>query len=181
MTWARALRKAVSSRFYDQRKHWRTLAAIGAGPYERALEIGCSVGLFTRKLAPRCKALVALDYSPTALERARVRCQGLPHVSFLQATVPAEFPEGPFDLIVLSEIVYYLSPVDFLRLARSIQDSLSPEGRLVMVHYRAWDRAGAVSTDFAHDWFVAPTSRLRHIAERGTADYRLDVFEKATA
>src|SRR5438552_2723668 len=39
----------------------------------RALEIGCSEGVFTQLLAESCESLLALDLSPVALDRAKER------------------------------------------------------------------------------------------------------------
>ena len=49
--------------------------------FERALEIGCAQGAMTERLAPLCKELLAVDFVPVALERARARCRGS-NVSF---------------------------------------------------------------------------------------------------
>ena len=53
----------------------------------RTLELGCSVGVFTAMLAPRASHLVAVDFSPTALERARRRVESFDHVEVRQATI----------------------------------------------------------------------------------------------
>ena len=42
--------------------------------YDRALEVGCAEGIFTEILATRCRHLLAVDYSPVAVERARQHC-----------------------------------------------------------------------------------------------------------
>jgi SAM-dependent methyltransferase len=44
--------------------------------FNRALEIGCAQGGMTGRLAPLCKELLAVDFVPVALERARARCHG---------------------------------------------------------------------------------------------------------
>ena len=49
-------------------------------------------------------------------------------VRFEQMFVPEQWPNGAFDLIVLSEVVYYLSREDVGRLARRVRASLAPGG-----------------------------------------------------
>src|SRR5262245_26033356 len=87
-TWWRAARHALSGRFYERRKYWNTLRII---PRQhdacRALEIGCSIGVFTKMLSARCRDLLAIDYSPTALAYARKRCRGLSQIRFAEAKV----------------------------------------------------------------------------------------------
>jgi hypothetical protein len=64
---------------YEQAKYRATLDHLPERP-GRTLELGCSVGVFTAMLAPRCAHLVAVDFSPTALERARERLGGAENV-----------------------------------------------------------------------------------------------------
>jgi protein-L-isoaspartate O-methyltransferase len=91
---------------YEQAKYRRTLARLPER-IDSALELGCSVGVFTAILAPRCRRLLALDFSPTALEHAGKRLDGVPGVELCQADLPEEMPAGPFEAIVCSEILYY--------------------------------------------------------------------------
>ena len=90
---------------YEQTKYSATLEALPRASYESGLEIGCSIGVLTERLAARCKTLIALDIAEAALDAARARCAQLPHVTFERCAVPGEWPTGSFDLIVLSEIV----------------------------------------------------------------------------
>jgi SAM-dependent methyltransferase len=77
--------------------------------YPRALEIGCGAGVFTRRLASLADRVVALDVAPSAVEQAR-RAPKLDNVDFRIANVmDADLrADGPFDLVVLSETIYYL-------------------------------------------------------------------------
>ena len=97
---------------YELEKYAATMAALPSSDYRRALEIGCSIGVLTQRLAARCRTLIALDPAEGALSQARERCSDLPDVSFMRALVPADWPEGAFDLILLSEVVYYLDRAD---------------------------------------------------------------------
>ncbi len=48
---------------YERRKYERTLDALGGRRFSQALELGCSIGVFTAMLAPHCDELVAVDTS----------------------------------------------------------------------------------------------------------------------
>ena len=87
---------------YEREKYARTLAALGAGPFGRVLEVGCSIGIFTERLAPVCRELVAIDFSHRALELARQRLEDHDNVEIVQASFPEDVPEGPLDLIICS-------------------------------------------------------------------------------
>lgn len=123
-----------ATRWYEQRKYALTLAALPAPHYESALEIGCSVGVLTALLAGRCSALLALDPSAGALEQARTRVPD--HVTLTRASVPRDWPTGRFDLVVLSEVGYYLDPADLEELLDLVQSSLTPGGTVLACHWR---------------------------------------------
>ena len=102
---------------YERGKYTLTLNAMPKPRYRSALEVGCSIGVLTRLLASRCDAVLAIDAARTPLVEARRRCADLPGVRFEQMFVPEQWPDGVFDLILLSEVVYYLSREDVDRLA----------------------------------------------------------------
>ena len=92
---------------YERTKYAATLAALPRPHYAEAFEIGCSLGVLSAQLAPRCGHLLAVDVSEAALAQARARCAGLPQVEIRLLRVPEEFPSQQFDLILLSEVGYY--------------------------------------------------------------------------
>lgn len=159
---------------YERGKYAATLEALTRPRYARALEVGCSIGVFTAQLAQRCDAVLAIDGSATALEAARAACSDLPHVRFEQRIVPDGFPAGSFDLIVLSEVLYYLHAADLERVAAQAAEALEPGGDLILCHWLG-------ETDYpltgreATERFVGATLRppLSHAVLRDGA-YRLD-------
>ncbi|MGI8535862.1 MAG: class I SAM-dependent DNA methyltransferase [Mycobacteriales bacterium] len=122
------------SRWYEQRKYALTLAALPSPRYERGLEIGCSIGILTAALAARCTSLVAVDPSATALAAARTRVP--PSVRLVLGAVPEHWPAGTYDLVVLSEIGYYLDGGDLVRLLGLVERDLAPGGTVVACHWR---------------------------------------------
>ena len=93
---------------YEQAKYAATLAACGPGPFDDALELGGSIGVFSARLAPRCRRLTTIDYSPTAVRRARAALAQHRQARALLGAIPDDLPEGSFDLVVASETLYYL-------------------------------------------------------------------------
>ncbi len=120
---------------YEARKYQITLASLPRPKYGRALEIGCSIGVLTRRLASRCTALLSLDVSEKALAVAKEKCADLDHVSFARMRVPGEMPLGFFDLIVVSEVAYYWSRGDLERAMDLIAAHQAPGGHLLLVHF----------------------------------------------
>ena len=149
-------RGAIETSDYERRKYDATLEACGDGPYHRALELGSSIGVFSARLAPRCHSLVTVDAAPSAVADARRRLAGMPSVQVLLGGIPDAIPEGSFDLVVASEILYYLEPdalaATFARLRDVAGDArpagrrpLAPARRGASVHRGRGARAGAPS------------------------------------
>ncbi len=159
---------------YEREKYAATLGALTRPRYGRALEIGCSIGVFTAALAPRCDALLAVDGSATALATARAAYAALTHVRFEDRIVPDAFPEGRFDLVVLSEVLYYLHPRDLGRVAAQCLEALEPGGDLVLCHWLG-ETDYPLTGQQATDLFVRamPTPPFVHAVLRD-ATYRLD-------
>ena len=120
---------------FEAYKRDRLLRACGDRVYGRGLELACANGETTRRLANRCLRLLAIDASETAAREAARRTAGLRNVAVKQALLPGQTPHGPFDLIVASEILYYLSLSDMLTLLDQLQRALAPGGRLVVLHH----------------------------------------------
>ena len=79
-------------------------------PIRSGLEVGCSIGVLTSQLARRCDRLLAVDLRRGGAEpSARAVCRRCPGVEFALMELPRQLPDGPFDLLVLSEVVYYWS------------------------------------------------------------------------
>jgi 2-polyprenyl-3-methyl-5-hydroxy-6-metoxy-1,4-benzoquinol methylase len=81
---------------YEQAKYRETLLALGDRRFASGLEIGCSIGVLTRMLAPHCDALLGVDLVEQPLQAARTRCADQPRVRFQRMQVPAAWPAGQF-------------------------------------------------------------------------------------
>ncbi|MDQ2726640.1 MAG: nodulation S family protein [Actinomycetota bacterium] len=121
---------------YEARKYAITLASLPDDHYQRAFEPGCSVGVLTEGLAARCDSVLAVDHMDEAVAAARVRLAGHPGVRVQRRTVPEEWPEGPFDLVVLSEVAYYFDDDGLRRLLAVATASTGPGAVIVAVHWR---------------------------------------------
>ncbi|PPF23744.1 class I SAM-dependent DNA methyltransferase [Rathayibacter rathayi] len=124
-----------TSRWYEQRKRALTLASLPEQRYASVLEIGASIGVLAEALADRADRLLAIDVSAAAVERAARRLAPREHVRVEHHDITRGVPAGPFDLVVLSEVGYYLGDA-LPGVLRSIRDALTPEGELVTVHWR---------------------------------------------
>ena len=164
---------------YEAEKYAATLDCLTHPRYRHALEVGCSIGVFTRLLSARCDALVSIDVSDRALEIARQDCADLSHVEFRRAAVPDEFPVGQYDLIILSEVLYYLAEPDVRRVADQVAEALAPGGEVVLCHWLG-ESDYPLSGDEAATCFLDATLTpfpARHAIRK--PEYRLDRLSAA--
>jgi predicted TPR repeat methyltransferase len=163
---------------YEAAKYGRTIAALGDRAFKRALEVGCANGVLTQQLSQLCESLVAVDVSDSALTRARARNIGSAHVGFSNASFPSNAPDGLFDLIVLSEVVYYWSEADIATAGSWIAGHLSSGGCLLLVHWIGETNYPQTGDDAVRLLREAlPSIAVVH-AERH-AEYRLDLWRFA--
>jgi SAM-dependent methyltransferase len=130
----------VATKWHDRRKYAVTVASLRRERYRRCYEPGCSIGLLTRMLARRCDEVLAVDSVAEAVATARETVAGFAHVRVEHAVLPADLPDRTFDLIVVGDLLYYLSPPDLDAVLDGLIERLEPDGDLVAVHFR--DRHG---------------------------------------
>ena len=172
---------AFASSPYERQKYTDTLAALDRPRYERAFEIGSSIGVLTAQLAQRCGRLLSVDVSEAALAQARQRCAGLPQVELRKMQVPSEFPQEQFDLILLSEVGYYWAPADLVRAADLMLAALPAGAQLLLVHWTPVVPDYPQTGDEVHELFLekaGPTGPLAHLHGHRADKYRLDLFAR---
>lgn len=126
--------------WYERRKRRVVLASLPRERYRSAVEPGCGTGDLTLELAARCDHLLATDYVADAADRARaaVRTAGADGVEVRAAALPDSLPDGPIDLAVFSEVLYYLGDAALDATVERALAALEPGGDVVVVHWRGW-------------------------------------------
>jgi SAM-dependent methyltransferase len=161
---------------YEHEKYAETLAALGGARFERGLEVGSSIGVFTEQLAEHCHELVGIDVSEHALARARERMSDRPGVTLERMTFPEEMPPGPWDLVVCSEILYYLDDGAFALAVERLRAELESGATVLAVHWRPPTSTYPLRGDEVHDRLNAELGAW-HTFDGRRARYRLDRFE----
>lgn len=118
---------------YERRRLELVLACLGRERYQRILEIGCATGQLSELLTGRADTVVAIDASERALEVARNRSGA---VRWICGAAPADLPEEAFDVIILSEIGYFLDGLDLTATLRRVRRQLTRRGEIVLAHWR---------------------------------------------
>lgn len=138
--WAQEDAWALDSSAFEHARYNALIAALDTRRYGKALEIGCGAGAFTARLAPLANHILAMDISATAIEKARQRLADLEQVTLRSANVMEadHSQDGPFDLIVFSETVYYLGWLypffDMAWLASELYRATAPGGRMLLAN-----------------------------------------------
>ena len=167
----------LASSDYERAKYAATLAALPRQRYAHALEIGCAIGVLTHELGGRCDDLLAIEPVDDALAAARRRNAASPWIRFASLFVPGQWPDGAFDLVVLSEVIDALGEADVVALADKVTASLLPGGDMILVHWVGKKR-GRPSEDEASDRFIAAAENLMILRQDRNADYRLDLLRR---
>lgn len=176
---ARAAFEAVYSRWndpwasaspryrYQHRKYEQVALMLSGRRFRRALDLGCGLGLLAQLLAPQVDELLGLDIAEAAIERARRRAAAFPNLRFEQADI-LDLPESldhRFDLVLLADALYYLSPLDdatLERMEQRVADLLMPGGLCVLVdhYFFAVDPDSRISRRIHRTFAQSPRFRL---------------------
>ena len=171
----------LGSRWYEQRKYAITLALLPRQHYRHAFEPGCSIGVLTALLTERCTRVTATDVAAAALDGARRRLGDLgrrDQVSLLRQSIDEPWPRGPFDLLVLSEVGYYLAP-DMLRgLLERECPQLAHGATVVAAHWRHRVEDYLMAGDEVNE-IIAGVPGMHVLGSYRDADVAIDVFDTA--
>ncbi len=166
--------------WYEKRKRAITLACLPRERFATAFEPGCAIGVLTAELAQRCDEVLSTDISEAPLVQARERLAGFPQVRFERRQVPGQWPDGRFDLIVLSEIGYYCGHADLGRLIELASSALTPDGVLLACHWRHPVHDYPLSGDEVHARLRAESGLVVQV-ELLEEDFRIDVLVRPPA
>lgn len=167
-----------ASSAYEAAKYAATCDALPPVTFRRGFEIGCSFGVLSRAIATRCETLLAVDLVQVVLDRARQDAGDHANIIFERMEIPRDWPAGEFDLIVLSEMLYYLSPSDLERTAALAGHALSADGVVVLVNWLG-DTGVPQSGDGAAEAFIrAMRPGVSPVLQSRAPQYRLDMLAR---
>lgn len=162
--------------WYERRKRSVLLSALPRQHYHSGYEPGCANGELSAALAMRCKSLTASDGSDRAVALAQARLQSFGNVKIEKAVLPQGWPEDrQFDLVVLSEVGYYLADADLPDLLDRCASSFADDWTLVACHWRHDEADFHRTGDEVHRLIAARFARraqVHHLED----DFVLDVW-----
>lgn len=168
---------AFRQRWYEQRKRAITLAALPRPHYRAIFEPGCANGELSAELASRCDRLLCCDTAAAAVALARTRLSLFDHAEVRQSRLPGDWPEEQFDLIVISEIGYYLDADDLIRLIAKAEQSLTADGQLLACHWRPPIGGCPLNARQVHD-LLHEHLHLPRLVLHQEADFLLELWSR---
>ncbi len=185
------------TRWYEQRKRDICLAVLPQTQYKNAIELGCGNGIFSELLAQRCHNLLSIDGNSNAVQLAKERLAALPQGKVIQGIIPdvllslknSFIPtkscsnQSGFDLIVISEILYYLSATDIDTVITWIKQNLAIDGTLLCCHWRyaidGFVMTGETVHQRVHQAFNVANDSItfNHQSQIIDSDFLLDIWQ----
>lgn len=163
---------------YERGKYAVTIGALNGRRPRRAAELGCSIGVLTSRLAGICGAVLAIDAAPSAVERARERTAALANVTVARGSIPDDVPEGPLDLVVCSEVLYYGDAAWLEEAWDRVRAALAPGGSALAVHWRGPVRHYPLSGEAVHAHLRRRHGGLVHALSEDHPRFLLDRFDR---
>ncbi|MED6318209.1 MAG: class I SAM-dependent methyltransferase [Pseudomonadota bacterium] len=194
------------TRWYEERKRNTCLALLPQPHYELAIELGCGNGVLSELLAHRCQDLISIDGNHQAVKLAKERLAALPHARVIQGIVPdklfslkelleqrkplsenTSINQPPFDLIVISEILYYLSSSDIDVIINWALHNLALNGTLLCCHWRyaidGFAMTGESVHQRLHQVFTNNNENqyaFNHQSQMIDSDFLLDIWQRSS-
>jgi trans-aconitate methyltransferase len=173
----------LADRWYERRKYAITLALLPQARYRHAFEPGCSVGVLTEKLTDRCDHVTSTDIAVGGLDATHQRLSAAgrrPQVTLLRGSLDQAWPPGPFDLVVLSELCYYLAPETLRAVLDREVPRLVPGATVLAAHWRHRVEDYPMSGDKAND-IIGATAGLHNLGGYSDADMIVEVFDTGSS
>lgn len=161
---------------YEADRFDRTIAALGGRHYGAALELGCAAGVLTQRLVPHCESLIAVDASAAALAIAQERVGHPEQVTLQHGNLPDDLPPGRFDLLILSDFLYYLGFPGCVALAQALQSRAAPGCRIVIANYLG-ETECALTGDMAAEIVMAHLPGWTIVHQQRCERLRIDVLD----
>ncbi|RZA13795.1 MAG: class I SAM-dependent methyltransferase [Proteobacteria bacterium] len=143
---------------YEDSKRAQALSLLQKAFYPTAFEPGCGNGALSLDLSERCGHLSSVDWSSDALRAASLHCAGVANIDFSEMDFPAALPQKTFDLLIVSELLYYFSEMRLKKFFHSIPEIVKPGGEVMLIHWRGASDDYPSTGDAVHEEFHKLTS-----------------------
>ena len=151
-------------------------------PTDTVLECACGTGLLTGVIAPRCKSLVATDFSAKMLARTAKKYGKYENIRFEQADIlRLPYSDRQFDVVVAANVIHLLDQPQ--QALHELDRVCKPAGRLIIPTYMnqtdkgttnsVSDVIGKAGADFKREFTLDAYQQFFSDAGYTTASYVL--------
>lgn len=149
-------------------------------PTDDVLECACGTGLLTGVIAPRCKSLVATDFSEKMLKRAKKKYKKYGNVQFEQANIlQLHYHDQSFDTVVAANVIHLLD--EPLKALSELDRVCKTGGKIIVPTYmnqtdkgttnNVSNAIGKVGADFKREFTLETYKRFFAEAGYTNAEY----------
>jgi SAM-dependent methyltransferase len=169
---------------YQQIKYAGMLSLLPSRRYKRALDLGCGLGTLTHRLCNHADSVLGIDVSRVAIAQAKRQTAEQSKLEFQQgdALNLRRDLDNAFDLVVIADTLYYLSPLsdEVLQTVRGrVAGLLVPGGTLLLVnHFILKLDPGSRWSPKIHEVFRS-ASNFKTVRECYRPFYLASIFEKS--
>nr|WP_275661721.1 class I SAM-dependent methyltransferase [Acinetobacter pittii] len=166
--------------WYEARKRQICLALLTKPHYPKVLEVGCSNGHLSFHLAQRAEQLVCIDVSESAVRLASERLKELEHVVVENRKIPEDYSIQKYDLILISEMAYYLSKDELHEFIEKLKHSLNDDGEILCCHWRHEIQDFELNAEQVHQAFQQHFP-FHHYLSLNDPDFMIDLWTANTS
>lgn len=166
--------------WYEARKRQICLSLLTKPRYPKVLEVGCSNGHLSFHLAQRAEELVCIDVSERAVQLASARLQEFEHVVVENRKIPEDYSIQKFDLILISEMAYYLSADELHQFIEKLKHSLNDDGEILCCHWRHEIQDFELNAEQVHQAFQQHFP-FHHYLSLNDPDFMIDLWTANTS
>lgn len=167
----------MAERWYEQRKYSITMAMLPDQRYRHAFEPGCSIGMLTERLLERCDHVTSYDVAQAALDTTRGRLGDRGDLTLVRSSLDAAWPGDDVDLVLISEVAYYLSEETLRGVMARECARLATGTTVVAAHWRHPVEDYPLTGDRANG-VIGETADLTPMARYVDDDVVIEVFRK---
>jgi hypothetical protein len=129
-------------------------------------------------LSTYCDHILGADCSPKAIDLARQK-HARHNIDFAVMRAPEALPWGQrFDLIVLSEVLYFFSPRDLGAVADYVSSAANPAASIVLVNFLGPTEHAASGDQAAAGFIAAAGEWSRPLCQIREEHFRIDILER---
>lgn len=123
---------------YERQKANDLIGALHGQRFVNILDLGCGTGVLTKELSHLSKTVTAIDFSERAIDIALRKCQAS-NIKFQCNDIRNLALQERYDLIVCSEVLYYLNSQELVQFLKKIRNS-QEDGTILVTVGKVFDQ-----------------------------------------